>query len=117
MLSAELIALNEARRDAVTLRIERLGTIYWDWCTLPLEQIDWRALRAFATDAARGKALFLDIMGFAHERTMAGDPGAERRDVTRSYDGRLRPRHHALARLGARRRRAGDCDHELRPLD
>ena len=39
-------------------------------------------------------------MGFANSAIMAGTPlDANVEPVARSYDGRLRPRHHALARL------------------
>jgi hypothetical protein len=102
VLSDRLIALDDARHDAATARIEQLGTYLLGLVGIPvpLEEIEWRALRAFSTPAARGKALFLDIMGFAHTSTMAGDPYASGLEaVARSYNGRLRPRHHALARL------------------
>jgi hypothetical protein len=102
VLSQTLISLDQARHNAVAQRIEQLGTYLLGLVGIeaPLENIEWRALKAFSTDAARGKALFLDIMGFAHPSTMAGDPrGSGVEEVARSYDGRLRPRHHALARL------------------
>jgi SIR2-like domain len=57
-------------------------------------------LSAFASPAARGKALFLDLMGFASSDIMAGTP--RQRDeglLAKSYGERLRPRHHVLARL------------------
>jgi hypothetical protein len=48
----------------------------------------------------RGKALFLDTMGFADRRVMAGEPTAEREEVVASsYGQRLRPRHFVLAWL------------------
>jgi len=51
----------------------------------------------------RGKALFLDTLGFADPAVMAGRPHAPRiAEVERSYfcadRGRLRPRHHIIAR-------------------
>lgn len=102
VLSSQLISLAEARREEATQRIERLGTYLLELVgdSVPLEAIDWRALNAFDTHAARGKALFLDVMGFANPVTMAGNPYAPSVEaVTHSYAGRLRPRHHALARL------------------
>ncbi|PRQ06190.1 SIR2 family protein [Enhygromyxa salina] len=47
----------------------------------------------------RGKALFLDTLGFADPSVMAGRPHArEIAEVERSYADRLRPRHHIIAR-------------------
>ncbi|PRP94055.1 hypothetical protein ENSA5_41670 [Enhygromyxa salina] len=47
----------------------------------------------------RGKALFLDTLGFADAEVMAGRPHAPRLlEVERSYGDRLRPRHHIIAR-------------------
>jgi hypothetical protein len=48
-----------------------------------------------------GKILFLDTMGFRHPEIMGGcpDEGAKWRDIETSYQGRLFPRHHVLARL------------------
>lgn len=47
----------------------------------------------------RGKALFLDTLGFADLSVMAGRPHAPRLvEVERSYGERLRPRHHIIAR-------------------
>jgi SIR2-like domain len=51
-------------------------------------------------NAAAGKALFLDTMGFADPHVMAGEPmGPDLDAVLTSYDSRLRPRHFALAWL------------------
>jgi len=48
----------------------------------------------------RGKALFLDTMGFANEHVMAGRPREpDALAVLASYGNRLGARHHALARL------------------
>jgi hypothetical protein len=48
----------------------------------------------------RGKALFLDTLGFADERVMAGRPWGEQvAEVAESYGGRLRDRHAVLAWL------------------
>ena len=73
----------------------------------PLEPVDWDALDTFKQrDPYCGKALFLDTMGFANEMVMGGAaraPEVER--VAQSYAGKLRPRHHALARLA----REGAC--------
>lgn len=54
---------------------------------------------------SRGKALFLDTLGFVDQKVMAGEPLNPRLDrVAASYTGergeRLRPRHHTLAWLG-----------------
>ncbi|KIG13896.1 hypothetical protein DB30_07449 [Enhygromyxa salina] len=47
----------------------------------------------------RGKALFLDTLGFADPQVMAGRPHArEIEAVEQSYADRLRPRHHIIAR-------------------
>jgi hypothetical protein len=102
VLSGELLDLAEPRCGAVAGRMQQLGTFLLGLVgdKDPLDAIDCRALRGFATDAARGKALFLDMMGFANERIMAGTPReGDVKQVARSYRGRLRPRHHALARL------------------
>ena len=49
---------------------------------------------------ARGKALFLDTMGFRQPAVMGGDPDNRQLEtVIESYRGRLLPRHHLLARL------------------
>ncbi len=48
----------------------------------------------------RGKALFLDTMGFADEEVMAGRPMARQlHEVANSYGDRLLQRHHVLAWL------------------
>ncbi|MGE5344020.1 MAG: SIR2 family protein [Candidatus Omnitrophota bacterium] len=46
-----------------------------------------------------GKAMFLDTMGFDNSDIMAGKPNEEIDEVLKSYQGRLRKRHHILARL------------------
>jgi hypothetical protein len=47
----------------------------------------------------RGKALFLDTLGFADPEVMAGRPHAPTLlEVERSFGERLRPRHHIIAR-------------------
>src|SRR5262249_48324779 len=67
---------------------------------VPLDPFDCRVLQEFQTDALRGKALFLDSMGFANTKIMAGTPLEQDLELlAKSYDGRIRPRHHALARL------------------
>jgi len=49
---------------------------------------------------AAGKALFLATMGFADSRIMAGEPAApDLENVARSYQQRLKPRHHILAQF------------------
>jgi hypothetical protein len=68
--------------------------------TEPFDALERGVLGSFASPAARGKALFLDLMGFAKPAIMAGSPrDADLERVAWSYGGRLRPRHHALARL------------------
>jgi hypothetical protein len=66
-----------------------------------LQTIDAKLLCGHAI-ADRGKALFVDTLGFADPQVMAGRPhAASAADVARSYadaDHRLRPRHHVLAR-------------------
>jgi hypothetical protein len=107
VLSGELIDLRgacpEARRDDVARRIEQLGSFFLTLVndSVPLDPLDWRALKGFDNDdAARGKAVFLDTMGFANEQIMGGTPlEVDLRRLETSYLGRLRPRHHALARL------------------
>jgi hypothetical protein len=102
VLSGRLLGLEKERRDLAAQRMERLGTYLLELVgnPVPLDNIHWGSLDAFASDAARGKALFLDIMGFANPAVMAGEPAAKSiEEVARSYDGRLRPRHEALARL------------------
>ena len=102
VLSGELVALDEKRRKKLALRAQKLATYLLTLTgdTVPLDPINVAALREFRNDAVRGKALFLDTMGFANDAIMAGtplDPDIEQ--VARSYGNRIRPRHHALARL------------------
>lgn len=101
VLSGEL--LRRSDRKSLAARMQRLGTFLLTLVddAVPLDAIDCDALEGFGADAgSRGKALFLDSMGFANPLIMAGSP----RDplvtvVVDSYKERLRPRHHALARL------------------
>jgi hypothetical protein len=66
-----------------------------------LMAIDAKLLSGYPI-ADRGKALFVDTLGFADPQVMAGRPHApSTAEVARSYadaDHRLRPRHHVLAR-------------------
>ncbi|UEM21099.1 SIR2 family protein [Skermanella mucosa] len=67
--------------------------------TSELEPVNLDRLRSLASPS-RGKALFLDAMGFRQPEVMGGDP--DNRDLQKvidSYHGRLLPRHHLLARL------------------
>jgi SIR2-like protein len=102
LLSAELLATYRDRRKDVSEDVQRLGSFLLRLVgdNVPLDDIQY-ALDAFTDDdAARGKALFLDIMGFANPSVMGGDPSDPSIEaVAHSYDDRLRPRHHALARL------------------
>ena len=64
-----------------------------------LEEVDLNRL-AHLPSPARGKALFLDTMGFGQSMVMGGDP--DNRDINvviDSYQRLLLPRHHLLARL------------------
>ncbi len=102
VLSGELLKVETSRRSELTKRIEALATFFLKLVDdpEPLDPIDCTVLEKFADNAARGKALFLDIMGFANEAVMAGSPTAPNIEtVVTSYRGRLRPRHQALARL------------------
>ncbi|CAO3379038.1 SIR2 family protein [Azospirillum argentinense] len=53
----------------------------------------------FSDKTILGKILFLEAMGFDCQEVMAGDLTGDRRTVLRSFRGRLRRRHHVLARL------------------
>ena len=103
VLSREMARLSDPHRSAIADRIHRLENLLLAMVKdeVPLEQVDWARLNAsFTNDADRGKALFLDTMGFANHEIMAGKPGGTDLDtIAESYRGRLRPRHHALARL------------------
>ena len=103
-LSQELLAVRDVtRRAALWADIHRLegfllASLGKD--VVPLDDVDWTAMDGFARATDRGKALFLDTMGFANLEIMGGDPGdADLERVSDSYRGRLRARHHALARL------------------
>jgi hypothetical protein len=66
----------------------------------PNLRMDLRRLLKLEESHARGKALFLDTMGFTDPAVMAGAPLAPKLvDVAKSYRGRLRPRYDVLARL------------------
>lgn len=101
VLSGELLARPD--RAALATRMQRLATFLLALVddAVPLDAIDCDGLDGFGSDAgARGKALFLDVMGFANPVIMAGAPrDALVTAVAESYKGRLRPRHHVLARL------------------
>lgn len=57
-------------------------------------------LLAFKDHKSRGKALFLDTMGFANPEVMGGKPLAHTlHEVSQSYGNRLLPRHDVLARF------------------
>src|SRR5262245_33067980 len=103
VLSGELLEQREPLRSELARRMERLGTFLLTLVgdPVPLDPIDCRALRGFGRDTvARGKALFLDMMGFANDAIMAGTPREpDVKRVAESYRARLRPRHHALARV------------------
>ena len=103
VLSREMQELGDDRRPAVAARVHSLEGLLLSMLEdeVPLDEVDWvRHNGSFASDQERGKALFLDTMGFANPEIMAGRPSEEDLDtVADSYRGRLRPRHHALARL------------------
>jgi hypothetical protein len=101
-LSKKLLDLDERVQQDLAARMQQLGTfllgIVGD--DVPFDAFDLAALGAFEQPNARGKALFLDLMGFGNPTIMAGEPRvSELEKVAESYLGRLRPRHHALARL------------------
>ncbi|WP_198154662.1 SIR2 family protein, partial [Plesiocystis pacifica] len=63
-----------------------------------LPPIEVRLLAGHGPDR-RGKALFVDTLGFADPEVIAGRPHAPRLEQAQaSFAGRLRPRHHILAR-------------------
>src|SRR5262245_16965154 len=103
VLWREIHDLDEARRPPVARRLHELESFLLASLgsdPAPLEAFDWEQWSCFEGDAERGKALFLDTMGFASPDVMCGTPCAP--DIERvagSFRGRLRPRHHALARL------------------
>jgi hypothetical protein len=103
ILSDEMLALDAVQRATVSERAHQLenfllASVGRD--QTPLERIDWDLLKGFMRDADRGKALFLDTMGFANAQIMGGKPrDADIDTVAHSYGGRLKPRHHAVARL------------------
>ncbi len=103
VLSEEWLSLTAAEARQAAARTEQLGSFFLllvgDKVGLDAPDITvFERLRGQA--AARGKALFLDFMGFLKPEIMAGTPREVDSDrVGASYGGRLRPRHHALARL------------------
>lgn len=65
----------------------------------PLKPPDFKRLAPLGRDE-RGKILFLEAMGFACPDVMAGDiVNRDRSQVAKSFQSRLRPRHHVIARL------------------
>jgi len=103
VLAREMRDLDVGRRRRIAAEVAELENFLlraYGNDRVPLEPVDWDALAALARDADRGKALFLDTMGFADERVMGGKPVAVDLDhVAGSFRGKLRARHHALARL------------------
>jgi hypothetical protein len=102
VLSGELISIAEPRCSKIAGRVQQLATYLLRLVgdPVPLDALNCRVLRKFSGEATRGKALFLDSMGFANPAIMAGDPLEDDvEQVARSYDRLIRPRHHALARL------------------
>jgi hypothetical protein len=103
VLSREMCDLESDARVHVADKIHKLENLLLlslGKDTVPLERVDWDALTTFSRDADRGKALFLDTMGFANPLVMGGDARAATIErVTQSYRGKLRPRHYVLARL------------------
>src|SRR5262249_46180735 len=82
-------------REAALLKNEG-GAAPYD--QIPLEDFDVETLAQLG--GAGGKALFLETMGFGSAEIWGGDPRAPRSvDALRSYGGRLRERHHVIARL------------------
>ncbi|TXI75676.1 MAG: hypothetical protein E6Q43_03145 [Dokdonella sp.] len=103
VLAREMLDLDAGQRRRIATEVEELENFLlraYGNDRVPLVPVDWDALAALARDADRGKALFLDTMGFADQRVMGGEPAAADLDhVAGSFRGKLRPRHHALARL------------------
>jgi hypothetical protein len=103
VLGREMLELAPDIRPQVADNVQRLENFLLQSLgsdAVALEAVDWDALATLKRDADRGKALFLDTMGFANERVMGGAPLApDAQRVVQSYAGKLRPRHHALARL------------------
>ncbi len=82
-------------------RLARGANTPWDLeAPFPLAAIELEPLLGLATAPERGKALFLETLGFADERVMGGQPSAaDPLAVERSYAGKLSKRHQVLARL------------------
>jgi SIR2-like domain len=103
VLSREMLELAPAVRVRVAESINKLENFLLQSLgsdPVSLEKVNWDALATFRRDSNRGKALFLDTMGFANEMVMGGQPKeTDMRRVAQSYAAKLRPRHHALARL------------------
>jgi len=103
VLAAETFALPAERFEPVAALAQRLecvllATLGTD--SVPLDEPAWPALRRLERGAERGKALFLDTMGFALPQIMGGETSGPDVDaIAASFGDRLRPRHHALARL------------------
>lgn len=70
---------------------------------LKTETVELEAMESFLLSPGirdRGKALFLETMGFANPEIMGGTLDAQDTDTLhQSFNGRLLPRHHILARL------------------
>ena len=103
-LADEVLAPDSAHRRATferdTQQMEQLLIQLLGDSRAALDPVDWDALEALTGDSVRGKALFLDTMGFANERVMRGRPReSDVLAVLASYGDRLGARHHALARL------------------
>lgn len=105
---AQLVQLLKRFKDAVGAvkvkeAVEAINTIenafLSDRDPVALETLDLDKLLRLGGDAARGKALFLDTMGFADPKIMGGEPFRELSEAEATYRGRLLPRHHVLARL------------------
>lgn len=63
-------------------------------------KIETHLSQDFTRELSRGKALFLDTLGFHDPEVMAGQPLTDDfREAVTSYGDRLRPRHLVLARL------------------
>ncbi len=91
--------LAEAIHETENIWLRRLNDATEWQDRVPIDSIDLVPLRALGR-AARGKALFLDTMGFNNAAIMAGEPESPNLEqVEASFDTRLLSRHFVLARL------------------
>lgn len=89
--------------NAIGILAGRRGKWPLDRDKAPMRPIDLVLLRKFRSTHGKtvpGKIMFLEAMGFSCPDIMSGDLSqASPKEVARSFQGRLRRRHHVLARL------------------